>query len=61
MSSVEESRREFERRLHDVRTAVGREIGFVPAKIGWLLPMAAVSLGAVLALKSAKKFRREKS
>ena len=58
MSSVEESRREFERRLHEVRAAVGREVGFVPTKLGWILPIAAVALGVGLALKSGKSSRK---
>ena len=54
MSSVEESRREFERRLRDVREAVGREVGFVPSKLGWLLPAIALSAGLALAWRSKK-------
>jgi len=58
MSSVEESRRELERRLDDVRGAVGREIGFVPSKLGWLLPVVALSAGVMLALKAKRKKRK---
>lgn len=58
MSSVEESRKEFERRLRDVQNAVGREIGFVPAKMRWLLPVVALSAGVALAFRAKKTKKR---
>ncbi|MDX1630705.1 MAG: hypothetical protein R3234_02500 [Thermoanaerobaculia bacterium] len=51
---VERSRREFEERLEDVRSAVRREVGFSPRKLGWLVPIAALSVGVALAVKSRK-------
>ena len=54
MNRIEESRREFERRLEEVRGSLESEVGFSPRKVGWLLPLAALSLGVALALRSRR-------
>lgn len=55
MSRVDETRREFERRLEEIRSALRREVGFSPRKLGWLIPLAALSAGVALALRSRKR------
>lgn len=60
MDRVQSSRHEVEKRLADLRQAVGSEVGFVPRVVGWLLPLAAFSVGLTLAGRAYRRRRRSR-
>ena len=58
-SEVERSRREVERRLHDVRTSIVRETGILPKAKYAILGIAAAAAGFALASKRRNKRRNK--
>ncbi len=57
MNRVEESRRQVELRLAEIRRATDRDLGRVPISARWTLPLAALSVGLLLAHRFAKRRR----
>ena len=53
---LDASRREFEGRLTDVRTAISRELGWSPKAV-WVAPLVAFGCGVALALAVGRKKR----
>jgi hypothetical protein len=58
--SVEESRREVERRLGELRESIGREIGIRPKAKPALIALAAASAGFALAAGRRRRKKRQK-
>jgi hypothetical protein len=60
---VEAGRREVERRLSEIRHAVGDDLGFAPRRaLGWVVPLVAFSVGLVVARRMfPRSARRELS
>lgn len=57
-TTIEESRREVERRFGELRESIGREIGIRPKTKHTLLALAAASTG--FALAAGRRRRRKK-
>lgn len=47
---VEEARREVHDRVGDLRTALDRELKWMPRGEGWILPLVGLACGLALAL-----------
>lgn len=58
--AVEESRREVELRLAEVRESIGREIGLRPKARHTLVALVAASVGFALAMGGRRRRRRKK-
>lgn len=58
LGTLAESRRAFERKLQELRGAVGSEVGRAPRGRGWVLPVAAAAAGLALAWKVMGRSRR---
>jgi hypothetical protein len=58
LDALAESRRAFERKLEELRGAVGSEVGRTPRGRGWVLPVAAAAAGLALAWKVVGRSRR---
>ncbi|MDA8017085.1 MAG: hypothetical protein MPN21_06500 [Thermoanaerobaculia bacterium] len=50
LQRVEEARREVEARVDDLRTALDRELKWLPRGRSWTLPLVGLAVGVVLAL-----------
>jgi hypothetical protein len=57
--AVEESRREVEERLAEVKASIGREVGMVPKAKYALLALLAGAAGVALAAKRKRRKRRK--
>lgn len=57
--AVEESRREVEERLAEIRTSIGREVGVVPKAKYALLALVAAAAGVALAAKRKRRKKRK--
>lgn len=51
MSRLEDSRRDAEARLAQLRGAMSSELGFAPSRKVWLIALAAGAAGVALALR----------
>lgn len=51
---VEDARREVEARVEDLRTALDRELKWLPRGKAWTLPLVGVACGLVMALGRKK-------
>lgn len=58
--TIEESRREVERRLGELRESIGREIGIRPKTKHALIALAAASTGFALAAGRRRRKKRKK-
>ncbi|MBZ0113961.1 MAG: hypothetical protein K8J08_15970 [Thermoanaerobaculia bacterium] len=58
MNRVEESRKEVERRLAELQRVVHRDVGRVPISARWTLPIAALSVGLLVARRVVRRRRR---
>ena len=58
---VEDARREVEARVDDLRTALDRELKWLPRGKSWTLPLVGVAVGVVLALGRKKGSSRGSS
>jgi hypothetical protein len=58
--AVEESRREVEERLAEIRTSIGREVGVVPKAKYALLALVAGAAGVALAARRRRKKKRKR-
>jgi hypothetical protein len=58
--AVEESRREVEERLAEIRTSIGREVGVVPKAKYALLALVAAAAGVALAARRRRKKKRKR-
>jgi hypothetical protein len=58
--AVEESRREVEERLAEVKASIGREVGMVPKAKYALLALVAVAAGVTLAARRRRKKKRKR-
>ena len=52
---VEDARRDVETRIDDLRSALDRELKWLPRGRSWTLPLVGVAVGVVLALGRKKK------
>jgi phosphotransferase system glucose/maltose/N-acetylglucosamine-specific IIC component len=58
--AVEESRREVEERLAEVKASIGREVGMVPKAKYALLALVAAAAGVALAARRRRKKKRKR-